>query len=313
LSFVFGGCLSGLLTPDPTPYRIEPTYGPTFLLGAGFLVASSILAAVEGNEDWVFFLAACANGIQNGVTSAYSENLIRSTGFTGVSSDVSIYLAQICRGDYTNFWRLTVLSFIMTSYWVGGIVSFFISRQMRSYSLLINAGLFVIIGVCLVVFLVKELGISYKSALLGTWEWKRAIDMLHAVFEQSSCHYGGTDEEKFQEMFDRMDKDSNGSITPQELQEGLTMSGVSVTLKQCQLMVKHADKDGNGMISRAEWMEAASRSSRRLRRADGERRLRNTEGGSTLRFSSFRSSNNDRNRKLKKSDSDTNIEQPCTD
>ena len=34
LSFTFGACLSGLLTPDPTPYRIEPTYGPTFLLGA---------------------------------------------------------------------------------------------------------------------------------------------------------------------------------------------------------------------------------------------------------------------------------------
>lgn len=290
LSFMFGACLSGILTPDPTPYRIEPTYGPTFLLGAAFLVASSVLAALERNEDWVFFLAACANGIQNGVTSAYSENLIRSTGFTGPSSDIAIYIAQLCRGDTTNIWRLTVLTSLLLSFWVGGIVSFYSARRLTSFSLLINAGLFVVIGVSLVIFLVWELGISVKSALLGTWEWKKAIDMLHTVFEESSVYYGGTDEERFDDLFDRMDKDQNGSITAEELFQGLNASGVAVSLRQCKKMVKHADKDKNGVISRAEWLDEAQKSSRKLRRSDVSRQRMIFSRLSSMRNQGSRSS-----------------------
>jgi hypothetical protein len=63
LCFVMGSCLSSLLTPNPTKFRIEPTYGPTFLIGAGFLIATSILSALEMQEDLVFYLAAAANGI----------------------------------------------------------------------------------------------------------------------------------------------------------------------------------------------------------------------------------------------------------
>jgi hypothetical protein len=50
LSFTFGAFLSGLLTPKATPYRIEPTYGPTFCLGGLILLGSSHLAALHSNS-----------------------------------------------------------------------------------------------------------------------------------------------------------------------------------------------------------------------------------------------------------------------
>jgi hypothetical protein len=49
---------------------------PLFLIGGVFLLISSILAAMEGNETYIFFFAAAANGIPNGMASIYSANLI---------------------------------------------------------------------------------------------------------------------------------------------------------------------------------------------------------------------------------------------
>merc|ERR1719329_1508031 len=71
-SYMFGASLCGLITPKATSYRIEPSYGPTFLIGGCFLLAASILAALEFNTVYVFCLAAAANGIQNGIASLYS-------------------------------------------------------------------------------------------------------------------------------------------------------------------------------------------------------------------------------------------------
>ena len=86
LCFILGSCIAGLLTPKAVQYRLEPTYGPTFMLGGIILLTASILEAVDhdiGMENLVFYLVAMANGIQNGMSSLYSGNLIRSTHLTG--------------------------------------------------------------------------------------------------------------------------------------------------------------------------------------------------------------------------------------
>ena len=51
-------------------------YGPTFLLGTIFMMGGAIAAL--HNERREFFFTAIGNGIQNGVSSMYSANLLRS-------------------------------------------------------------------------------------------------------------------------------------------------------------------------------------------------------------------------------------------
>jgi hypothetical protein len=60
-SFILGACISGYMTPNATPYRLEPTYGPTFVIGGVFLIIASILAVFE-RDDYLFYFAAAANG-----------------------------------------------------------------------------------------------------------------------------------------------------------------------------------------------------------------------------------------------------------
>lgn len=257
LSFFGGACLSGIMTPYPTPWRIEPTYGPTFLVGAAFLVGSSVFSAVERNGNGIFYLASAASGIQNGLSSTYSGNLIRSTGYTSAITDVSIFTAQLCRGNKKNTWRLVVLLCFLTAFWIGGIVSFYATQKFTSYSLLFNAGLFLLIGVSLIAFVTQQHQVSVKQAIFGTWQWKQSLEKLQATFAEGASAAFMTRSQKLDRIFDKIDMDQSGDIDRDELFLALREAGIPITKKNSRNMLKYADTDGDGVISREEWRAIA--------------------------------------------------------
>ena len=169
LCFALGSFIAGSLTPNPKKaFRVEPTYGPTFLLGASLLAISSYLAAVEiEQEQFIFYLASAANGIQNGISTIYSANLIRSTGVTGTSTDIGIFLGQHLRGNRKNTWKLIVLLCLWISFWMGGLVSLYATSAFTHLSLLFNGALYLLIGGSLVLFLHMQLHVSVTQAIFG--------------------------------------------------------------------------------------------------------------------------------------------------
>ena len=259
LSFIFGSFIAGFLTPRATTYRIEPSYGPTFLIGAALLGVSSILSALEANEDFIFYLAATSCGVQNGISSTYSSNLIRSSGMTGSSTDIGIFLGQLARGNYANAWKLVVLFVLAVSFYAGGVVSFFATREFTTLSLLFNSALFLLIGLLLVAFLCYELNISFRSAMLGTWQWQRAAEKLQDAFATRDNMDDGNNaltERQIEEIFERVDVDKSGSIDRDELYNALRQTGIKITKRESNFMMKYADKDGDGVLSKREWCDA---------------------------------------------------------
>jgi hypothetical protein len=263
LSYMMGAFIAGFVTPNATPYRIEPTYGPTFLVGGVFLLIASILAALEFSESYIFFFAAAANGIQNGIASIYSANLIRCS-LTGSSTDIALVFGQLLRGNRKNLWKGLVLVLIVCSFWLGGLVSFYATSRFRSYSLFFNAGLFWVIGMSLVFFLVHELRISVRAAIFGTWEWKQALRMLHRrmIFSMhggdNNCNpleFEDLGTQEFGDLFDRVDKAGNGRIEETDLTAALHRAGVQIDSKGVKTLIKSADKSKDGTIYRDEWMK----------------------------------------------------------
>lgn len=266
LSYLLGSWIAGILTPNPRAFRIEPSYGPTFLLGAACLTLSSTLSAVEGNEKWIFHLVSMASGIQNGITSLYSKNLIRSTGFTGTSTDIGIFLGQFLRGNRKNTWKLIVMLCLLLSFWLGGLVSLYATTEFLQFSLLVNASLYLLIGMFVVAFLIFELDVSLGAAVLGTGQWKRALQQLNllGVMDESSAHLhhcddcdGGSccEEDHIDQLFDQFDMDQSGTIDRKELHAALRHAGINISKRQSAQMVKRADKDGDGIISREEFRD----------------------------------------------------------
>jgi uncharacterized membrane protein YoaK (UPF0700 family) len=263
LSYMFGAFLSGVITPEAKPYTIEPTYGPTFLIGGVFLLISSILAALEWNESYIFFFAATANGIQNGIASIYSANLIRCS-LTGASTDIALVIGQLVRGKRKNLSKGLVLTMIVFSFWLGGIVSFFATSLFRVHSLFVNAALFWLVGASLIYFLVHELHITVRAAIFGNWEWRSAIRKLHErmAFSMHGGDMAGAPKDfeemysqEFDTLYDRVDLEGKGVIEEPDLVRALQRAGSKANLKGVKALIMCADETKDGTINREEWMK----------------------------------------------------------
>lgn len=75
LAFAGGATVSSLMNPCSIPHRLDPSYGPTFLLGALFLIAAAVAANINPSGRVHYLFAAATNGMQNGMSSMYTANV----------------------------------------------------------------------------------------------------------------------------------------------------------------------------------------------------------------------------------------------
>lgn len=103
--FVCGACISGMIINYET-----------FYLGRNYGRALCLIAAVQGIallienafDDSIAFIFACALacGLQNGLTSKYSGNAVRTTHLSGASTDLGIAFGHILKGRKGEWWKI---------------------------------------------------------------------------------------------------------------------------------------------------------------------------------------------------------------
>jgi len=248
LSYMAGACFAAAINGKAKEYVIEPTYGPTFVLGGLFLLAASIVAEMFPEHSQIVFCSATASGgVANGIASIYSANLIRCT-LTGATTDIAIYLAQYIYGNNKNFPKACVLVLIIFWFWIGGIIGYVIVQEMGPFTLLLNAGLFLSVGFIYVYYTVKEIGVSVSAAIFGIWKWKDVIKKL-------SNEDGELTQEQLIAIYEKIDEqgDSDGYISVHELREGLRRSNVKMTEYEIKTLFRAADENGDGQIDGDEW------------------------------------------------------------
>mmetsp|Transcript_12493 Transcript_12493/g.17209 ORF Transcript_12493/g.17209 Transcript_12493/m.17209 type:complete len:478 (-) Transcript_12493:207-1640(-) len=294
-SFIAGSCISALLNPTPLPHQLGPTYGPTFLLGSVLLAIASILSSTHPEQKNLFYFAAAANGLQNGMTSMYSANLIRTTHLTGTSTDIGLFLGQMLRGNFANAWKLGVLASLAISFWLGSYVSFFAVTRFRGYALIFNACLFFIIGIWCIIFVKLVQNVSFWRAATGMWHWQKALDALNVSGEKE------IDESRddFMEVFKKIDFNNDGCLEADDLYVALKESGMQVTKKGAMALVDAGDFDGDGKLSRDDWAQIVQQSSIDLNasRLSGMKRKARHSSSSMDLTATFCSSANVENRR----------------
>mmetsp|Transcript_1417 Transcript_1417/g.1882 ORF Transcript_1417/g.1882 Transcript_1417/m.1882 type:complete len:456 (-) Transcript_1417:291-1658(-) len=248
-SFIGGSCISALINPKPKPWQLGPTYGPTFIIGSILLAISSTLSSTHPEDKSLFYFAAAANGLQNGMTSMYSANLIRTSHLTGTSTDIGLIIGQMLRGNYEDFFKLGVLVSLAISFWLGGLTSFYAVMKFRGFALIFNAVFFFLIGIGCVIFVILTNKITIWQAVTGKWHWSRALDALDAI------HSVREDDDACMEIFDRLDVDGDDCLKADELYLALKTSGMRVSKKGAKALIAMGDTDGDGKISRDEWFE----------------------------------------------------------
>jgi uncharacterized membrane protein YoaK (UPF0700 family) len=259
LCMICGSTISAILNPRPFPWRVAPMYAPTLLIGAFLMCMAALGSSFDaytdtGNVHYFFFLVAAANGVQNGVSSMYTANLIRTTHLTGTSTDIGLFIGQIIRGNNKNLWKLQILVGLAAAFWLGGFTSFFAVKAWTEYTLLVNACIFLLICACCITFLVRDLHLPIHRAILGSWHWQHT---LHKLNFRSSKDGTPTSTEILQEAFDGMDEDQDGYIDANDLFSGLRRAGLNLKVPKStvDLMFEVADRDNDGLINMEEFQD----------------------------------------------------------
>jgi uncharacterized membrane protein YoaK (UPF0700 family) len=87
-------------------------------------------------------------GLQNGMVSAYSGALIRTTHVTGIFTDLGIYLGHWLRGLPVDRLRLRVCVVVATTFMLGSTAGALLFEYMHEHAVLVPAVLTGTCGLC---------------------------------------------------------------------------------------------------------------------------------------------------------------------
>jgi hypothetical protein len=168
-----------------------------FLIGSMCMIASAIFGVSFPDGRALYYFAAMANGLQNGMTSTYSANLIRTSHLTGTSTDIGLIAGQMLRGNMKNYWKFKVLVGLASSFWLGGLISFYSAQKFLTQSLWFSAVLYLLVGVTHVVYVTITQRVSFVQALTGTWKWDKVLETMASSLnpEGGGLEAGMTDEQ----------------------------------------------------------------------------------------------------------------------
>lgn len=141
-AFVIGTMLSGMLIQQST-LKLGRRYGVALALES--LLLFTAIPFLDASKSAGLYLASVAMGLQNGMVSAYSGAIIRTTHVTGIFTDLGISLGHLVRGLPIDMLRLYVCIVVATAFMLGGAAGALLFQRMQEHALLIPA---VLTGAC---------------------------------------------------------------------------------------------------------------------------------------------------------------------
>ena len=141
-AFVIGTMLSGMIIQQST-LKLGRRYGVALTLESLLLFAA--VPFLDASKSTGLYLASIAMGLQNGMVSAYSGAIIRTTHVTGVFTDLGISLGHLLRGLPIDKLRLCVCVVVATAFMFGSAMGALLFEHMKEHALLIPA---VLTGAC---------------------------------------------------------------------------------------------------------------------------------------------------------------------
>jgi uncharacterized membrane protein YoaK (UPF0700 family) len=143
-SFVLGCIISGFVIQDTT-LQLGRRYGAALVLESGMLCLAVPLLQ-HGNVLGIYS-AACACGLQNGMVSAYSGTVVRTTHLSGMWTDLGVFLGHWLRGLPVDARRMRMCFLIISAFFCGGVAGATAFRHISYSALYLPAGLTAATGI----------------------------------------------------------------------------------------------------------------------------------------------------------------------
>lgn len=137
-AFVLGALLSGVIVQQST-LKLGRRYGVALVLESLLLFAAVPLMVTSHVAG--LYLASVGMGLQNGIVSAYSGAVIRTTHVTGIFTDLGIYIGHLLRGLPVDMLRLRVCIVVASTFMLGSAAGALLFRLLQERTLLVPAAL----------------------------------------------------------------------------------------------------------------------------------------------------------------------------
>ncbi|WP_322997630.1 YoaK family protein [Castellaniella sp.] len=137
-AFVLGAAVSGMIVRQST-LQLGRRYGLAMLLESALLFAA--VPFMDAAHPAGFYLASMAMGLQNGMVSAYSGAVIRTSHVTGIFTDLGMYLGHLLRGMPVDPLRLRLCGIVVGHFIIGSIAGALLFARLREHALLVPAAL----------------------------------------------------------------------------------------------------------------------------------------------------------------------------
>jgi len=131
-SFFIGALLAGFLLHGTT-LKLGLHYD-TALVAEALLILLALFLLSRGSS-YGHFAASAACGLQNGLATAYSGAIIRTTHVTGIFTDIGIMFGSLLRGQAFDRRKLVLFVIIISGFISGGTAGALLFQQLEFDSL----------------------------------------------------------------------------------------------------------------------------------------------------------------------------------
>lgn len=168
LCYIFGSFISGLLIPYQS-FSISLGYGRVFLLVSIILTISALIDIISTSSFVAYdLLVACAAGLQNGMVSRYSGNILRIGHVTGTCTDIGVNVGRYLMGTKDNLWRIQILIVLLVTFFFGGYIAQKLHHHLGKYQLLLSAGISFFIGISYILYLrISTFRLTFIQSIFG--------------------------------------------------------------------------------------------------------------------------------------------------
>ena len=153
-----------------------------------------------------------------------------------------------------NYWKFKVLVGLASSFWLGGLLSFYSAQRFLAQSLWFSAALYLSVGMTHCIYVVATQKVSFVQACTGTWKWDKVLEkMASSMNPEGGGLEAGMSDEQIDRIFTTIDTDGSGTIDADELKVALEEMGMQLS-EQCVVnMLKVVDENGDGVVDNLEF------------------------------------------------------------
>ena len=109
-------------------------------------------------------------GLQNGMTTKFSGNLIRTTHMTGTATDFGLILGKFIMGEFKDLWKSKLLASLYLFFLLGGVLSVIAYEKTGGgLALLINFFFFLVTGIIYSIIIGQRRKMPFWKALFGCY------------------------------------------------------------------------------------------------------------------------------------------------